>query len=282
MNSVFADFPDYRESKAFAEYCDLVYGYGLMLDSSLAQEDIDVIVAYAQLSPSGRVLELGAGNGELLSRVCAESGKVGAGAFWRQPGAGAGLYKKALLATSPTGLFSRAEELLERRGQDEVISLADGRARLFPDDPNSLAAIRASFSPNSFDFIYMVDQADRLPNLRLTLDFAQALLSEDGILLIAHTELADSPESPELDFRKTKMAQALTRRGLNVRGKEITKSERMHWKIARRALEALKETFQSENRDELWQRLSSETDLGVARNESNSFKRYWYRVKKGR
>lgn len=313
MASFFDDFPQALSSKAFAAFCDTLYGHFLRLDDALIEEDVDALSAFASVARGGRILDSGCGSGDLLGYLCrlvdaegtgidpspacfaAHSGSGGQSAD--DPGgqaadgsaAGSLLAKALARSREPSGLFVRASAVAGK----EAPAAAEPASRVSPGEPGEIGAAetirkgRLSFVRTTaqecrgvegrFQLVLAVDSLAEGGDIATALDRLVDVLAPGGVLLIAHTERL-AAKDPRLGFSSTSVAQALKRRGLDIRGRDLTRSEKLHWKLARRLLGKLAEDCAAEGRPAIAERLARMVEAMNESVERDDFRRYWYRV----
>ncbi len=290
MASLFEDFPQALESKVFSAYCDMVYGYDLRLDDGLIQEDVDALSAFIAHRGASRILDLGCGSGDLLRYLCHKNSCSGMGldrhdlsrAWNANPPclkeealSGSGLMSRVLSLKSQSGsLLKRAETVL---GDADEAKLSDdgGRVQFQRGDMLDPASLEGSY-----DLVLAVDTLETTGRPGSALDAVLSRIAPGGCCLIAYTERGASKTDPTLAFSWTKMARALKGRGLAIHGRDISKSEKLHWKLSRRILEKTKDDFSAEGLTALHARLSAQTARNSECVEAETLRRYWYCVER--
>jgi SAM-dependent methyltransferase len=314
MALIYEDCPAALDSAAFASFLETLYGRGLRLDDSLIEEDVEALEAFAayalgERAGEGRILDSGCGTGDLLRRLCRATGARGVG-IDPSPvcvgqrvdiglAASGGLFSKALAVAPPgSGLLSRAVSVsasmaraggLYRRALSSAAARRDGGAgrkaaeRLEEDGLLFLATSieEAKGVEGEFDFIVAIDSLGECADMRLAVDRLLSFLAPAGTMLIAHTERV-APGDPSLGFSRTSLAAALKGRGLFIRGRDISRSEKLHWKLGNRLLDSLKEGCAKEGNEALYVLAAERAEAMTASVERDDFKRYWYCVRKKR
>jgi SAM-dependent methyltransferase len=317
MSLIYDTFPEALESPGYLRYVGTLYGEGLRLDDALIEEDIQALSAFAARARGGRILDAGCGTGDLLRRLCADNAAQGLGidpspvclSAVGEGGqaAGRGLLARACAITVGTahglparpgrrpGLYGRlmARSAGVQAGKDACRILGAYEAR--EGDLRFQRARMEDADPawGSFDLIVAVDSLGECPDPARAIRALLSLLAPGGAMMIAHTERplgtgpseegdAGPPPPETLSFTGTSIAAALRQvrggRRLLIRGKDLGRSEKLHWKLATRLLPALEEACAKEGLSGLYRAEAERVRAMAASVERDDSRRYWYCV----
>jgi SAM-dependent methyltransferase len=285
MGLFYDDVPAARDSKAYASYLETIYGDRLLLDDALIEEDLRALSAFASRARGGRILDAGCGTGDLLRLLCAENDADGvgmdvsasclAGGGLREGSRGQGLLARVnALSSEGTGQGGLYGRLIARE-RAESGEYAEGRLRF---RRGSIEEARGIEGP--FDLIIAVDCLEECADPRAAVGKLLSLLGPSGALMIAHTERLEPGEMipRALEFSLTKAALALRKRNLRIRGSDLSRSERLHWRLSDRLLDKLREECAAEGNEAVWERAKELTEERRSAIERDGSKRYWYCV----
>ncbi len=292
MGLFYDDVPEARESRAWVDYLETLYGSPLLLDDALIEEDIAALEAFAVKESPRSILDAGCGTGDLLRRLCAATGAEGVGV---DP-SGACLLGGSSLAAPGKGLLARVQAVaaegttidpvirgglygrLMARERLEAGEWSDGDLRFVM---TPMEECRNAEGP--FDLIVAIDSFEFCRDPLEAADRLLSLLSPGGSIMIAHTERLGPGETlrSPLDFSLTRVADGFRRRGLRIRGRDITRSEKLHWRLSDRLLPGLAEACAAEGNPRVHERAKALTEAGRDAAERDAFRRYWYRIQRG-
>ena len=236
-------------SKAHAQFCEKVYGKDLCQHGLMHMRELDLLVSL--IEPGSKILEIGCSNGYITEYIHDRTDAT----------------------------------ILGLDFSDVAIEQARQRTR---DKPSSLQFERVDLTQEEipgtgYDYIILVDSIYFLGDFAESLQRSSERLSDAGKMVISVFQVKDKEDPEEILLPDgTLLAQALDQLGLAYTWYDFTADVRAHGIENYRVGEELKEAFEAEGNEFLYEARAAENRFFKESAEKEEIVRYMYLVERGR
>ena len=236
-------------SKAYSEYCELVFGIDFSQHGFSNKEELDQIINLAKIEPNYNILDLGCGNGKMVEYVSDLTYANGYGIDYS---------------------IEAIEQAISRtKDKSDKLKFVNGMIG------------EKIFENNFFDIIFSIDTIYFVDNLENTISGLLKMLRPQGKIIILYG-VFNFIDGEELEENITKLAKTLSKLKLKYESIDCTKRLYKHMKLKRRIAEQLKYDFIKESNDFLYENIITESineDTGFSEFKTK-FARYIYVITK--
>jgi ubiquinone/menaquinone biosynthesis C-methylase UbiE len=236
-----------EQSKAFASFCERVYGKNLCQCNMMDMKQLDKLLEILNLNKDNRGLDLGCGIGAITEYISDLTGAHITGIDFA------------------TGAIKRAGE--RTRKKQNRLTFREGNM-------NNL-----EFPMKSFDTIIAIDTLYFVDDLEKTIGQMKAILKPNGQMGIFFTQMI-KPEDPKelLLPERTKLAQALKKHSLSFKTWNFTENEYRIWRKQKQVAEDLRSEFAAEGNLYLYSSRIEESEYILKFVDADRLSRHLYHV----
>jgi ubiquinone/menaquinone biosynthesis C-methylase UbiE len=243
-------FPAAAHSRAYAEFCERLYGKNLCQAGFSDMQQIDDMIGLLELTPDSRILDLGCGTGMLAEYISDTTGAR----LWGMD------YCPEAVEIANARTETKQERLSYQVGNLDHLD--------YPED--------------FFDFVLSVDSLYMPNHLEETLHKMTRLLKPIGQMLVFYTQKiwGTGADRDKLLPEKTPLGEALHRIGLSFETRNYSRQTYQLMQQKRKIGEAMKPMFENEGNDLFYKFIFNESEGSLAPyNPDNcTFSRYLYSI----
>jgi len=236
-----------EKSKVYGKFCEQIHGKNISQFNMMNMDQLNKLLELLKLNEHHEVLDLGCATGTITE------------------------YISDVTNASITGI-DFAEEAI-KWAKERTKSKQD-RLKFMTMDMDKL-----DFPEKSFDMIIAIDTLYFVDDLSDTVQKMKDLLKQNGKIGIFYSQMIKSDDSKEMLLPdKTKLAQVLKKNNLKFMTWNFTEDEKEHWKNSKEIAETLKEEFEKEGNQEIYESRIRESNSILEFVESDRISRYLYVV----
>jgi len=230
-------------SRAHSQFCERVYGKDLCQHGLMHMDELDFLVSL--IRPRSRILDIGCGNGHITEYI----------------------HDRTHSAVLGLDFSDVAIEQAQRRTRPKSATLQF----------EHIDVAQEAIPGSNYDYIIFIDSIQFLGDFRASLRRFSKKLSPSGNLLISMFQARREGDPDEILLPDgTPLAQALTQLRLRYTWHDFTAPMRAHGMKTHQVVEELKEAFEAEGNEFLYEARVAESRHFRARAETSEIVRYTY------